>query len=105
MSEYLKNEYIIKVGRVKDSVKVKVLYNLKLYSIYIDNKDTYGNTNCENNVTLSLNSDLYTFINNCLNKKDNYNYQIINNDEYLEIYLTFKYEMFDFNYIVSLDLE
>ena len=107
MPEYQINNYIIKVNKIKDSIKLKVSNNSKIYtSIFIDNQnDTSANTNCENNVTLSLNTDIYDFIINCLDQKDNYNYQIVDEDEHIKIYFTFKYEMFDFNYIIGLDLK
>ena len=106
MPEYQINNYIIDVNKFRDSVKIKINNNSKIFSIFIDNQNhTSANTDCENNVTLSLNTDLYNFMINCLDQKNNYNYKIIEEVEYFNIYFTFKYEIFDFNYIVSLELE
>ena len=76
MTEYLKNNYIIKITTIENSDNFNITVNndSSKYSIFIDNtNDAYGNTNCDNNITLLLNSDLYTFINNCLKQEINYN--------------------------------
>ena len=101
MTEFQINDYLIKINNNNHSINIKIIYNFKTYSVHINN---YNNNN-NNNVILTLKCDLYNFLINCFNQKKYYDYQIINNNIYIDIYFTFKYEMFDFNYMVILELD
>lgn len=107
MADYQINNYSINVKKVTGSVKLTISKTSKTFSLYIHNyDDTYANTTCENNVTLMLNTDIYDFITNCLDRKDNYSYNIVDDgNDYININFIFSYGIFKFEYIVNLDFD
>ena len=89
-------------------ILVKDNNNNNEYNITIDeNYNSSANTNSENNVTLSLNSSLYHFIVNCIEKRSFYNMSIISKKDIedeitLTLNCTFEYDKFEFSYEITL---
>jgi hypothetical protein len=110
-TKYELNDYTINIGFTnKNNILLMVINNLNnnKYSLILDKyNDCTANTNCENNVTLDLQTDIYDFIINCLEKKPYYNIKtklIEDNDDQDLLYLTFSfvYETFNFEYTLNL---
>jgi hypothetical protein len=103
---FIINEYSIKIN-------VKNTTNNNEYYMNLNESDTYANTDCDNNKTLVLKAEIYNFIINCFEKKQFYdiNTEIIKHlsllsepeePDGLELIFSFKYEQFNFEYILSL---
>jgi len=113
MAIFQVDNYNITINESKDSLILIVVDNIKsiTFTTIPINKssDTYGNTSCENNVSLSLDMTLYDYLNNCLEGKENYSINInhtdMNEESYLVIDFIFKFEMFKFNYSLNLELD
>ena len=113
MSKYQIEKYNISINNFKDSLKVIVIdteKSITYTTMQIDkSNDVYGNTSCENNVSLSLDSNLYNYLINCLEGKEHYNINIYklfeSNDDSLVIDFIFQFEMFKFNYSLNLENE
>lgn len=113
MTQYTINNYTIYVITPKDNIMILVKdnNNNKKYTIKLNESiDCSANTNCENNIRLTINSSIRDLIVNCLEQKPFY-YIYIYKDEYtynddtLNINFSFRYEIFDFNYTLSLYME
>ena len=114
MSSFKVNNYNISIKNFSDSVKVIAFdceRSITFTTFFIDkSNDTYGNTSCENNVSLSLDMKLYDFLNNCLEGKQYYSIKInkLFEDEedcLLVIDFIFEFEMFKFCYSLTLGIE
>jgi hypothetical protein len=97
MSSFEVNNYNISINDSKNSLKV-IAYDIKraitFTTMSIDKcNDTYGSTNCDNNVSLSLDMELYDFLNNCLEGTEHYSINInsvnIDEEEFLTINFIF----------------
>jgi hypothetical protein len=111
------NEYSISISSQKNIIVIFVINNLNndKHNIRLDKStDSIANTNCNNNITLDLKTDIYDFIINCLEKKPYYNIKtkLIKSseqydDEKDELYLIFSfiYENFNFEYTLNLFTE
>ena len=111
---YEVNEYSIGISSNKNIIIILVKNNINndKYNIRLDKlADCYANTNCENNISFGLISDIYEFIINCLDKKPFYNikYELQKSTEQyddekdeLSLIFSFKYENFNFEYTIHL---
>ena len=110
MNLYKIDNYDIMISPFKNKfdILVKDINNNK-YILRIDeHMDSVSNTSCDNNITLSLNSSIYNFIINCLEKKPFYSMSVTSEKYFddnviLTLNFIFKYGDFDFSYIISLD--
>jgi hypothetical protein len=114
MSNFLINKYNVSIKNFKNSLKVIAVNNessVTYTTIPIDkSNDTYGSTSCENNVSISLDMNLYDFLNNCLEGKQYYSVKITKlfdeeEDSLLVIDFIFEFEMFKFSYSLTLGVE
>ena len=114
MSIFLINKYNVSIKNYKNSLKVIAVNNESsvIYTtMFIDkSNDTSGSTSCENNVSLSLDMKLYDFLINCLEGKQYYGVKISElfdeeEDSLLIIDFIFEFEMFKFNYSLTLGVE
>jgi hypothetical protein len=81
---YEVNEYSIGISSNKNIIIILVKNNINndKYNIRLDKlADCYTNTNCENNISFGLISDIYEFIINCLDK----NHFIISNMNFKKV--------------------
>lgn len=67
------DEYTMHISLNKNNIIIFVINNINKnkYNLKLNKHTDYtANTNCENNVILSLNTDIYDFIINCLEKNN-----------------------------------
>jgi hypothetical protein len=112
--KYEFEEYTIYIDSKNNDILIFVINNINKdkYNMRLDKyTDSIANTNCENNVILSLNTGIYDFIINCLEKKQYYNIKtdlIKSTEEYddekdqLNLIFSFKYDDFNFEYTLNL---
>lgn len=113
MTQYIIDNYMIYVITPKENIiiLVKDINTNNKYTMKINESiDCSANTNCDNNITLTINSSIRDLIINCLEKKPFYNLYIYkdkytNDDDSLNFNFSFKYEDFNFSYNILLNME